>query len=166
MASCSTTHRRTAAVSALGVAVVSFLAIPGRLEADEPLGGDYKGSSHKLVIITEGALKPRTVTLEEGQLLAWINYSQRASTIVFDREVGKSMICHSLVNFSMQKGEIRSTPLQNGEFASFCELKPGRYAYRVVRDIPQDPNQPALPDEWLEGAARTYGEIVVGTPDS
>ena len=78
--SCSTTRQWTVAISALGVAVASFLAIPGAIGAEELLDAGYKSSSHRLVIITEDALKPRTLTLEEGQLVAWVNYSQRAST--------------------------------------------------------------------------------------
>ena len=51
----------------------------------------------------------------------------------FERETARSMVCHSLVNFSIIEDEIRSAPIRPGEFASFCELKPGRYRYKVVR---------------------------------
>ena len=90
-------------------------------------------TSHKVVLITDNAVNPRLVTLDEGQLVAWISYSPVPSTVVFEREVARSMICHSLVNFSIQDDELRSAPINAGEFASFCQLKPGRYRYKVVR---------------------------------
>jgi hypothetical protein len=66
------------------------------------------------------------------------------------------MICHSLVNFTIQDDELRSAPIHLGEFASFCQLKPGRYRYKVVR-----PN----PGESAGAAARRLeGEIIVGNP--
>ena len=71
--------------------------------------------------------------LADGESLAWISYSGASSTVVFEREVAKSMICHSLVNFSIKEDELRSAPIHAGEFASFCELKPGKYNYKIVR---------------------------------
>jgi hypothetical protein len=65
------------------------------------------------------------------------------------------MICHSLVNFSIKDDELRSAPIHAGEFASFCELKPGRYRYRVMRS---DSDMTAI-----GGARRLEGDIVVGT---
>ena len=71
--------------------------------------------------------------IEAGQLVAWISYSGAASTVVFEREIAKSMVCHSLVNFSIKDDELRSAPIHAGEFASFCELKAGKYNYKIVR---------------------------------
>src|SRR5262245_60249314 len=104
------------ALSALGL-----LALPGIAEDDRPteipydtpgeiptLSPDYSMTSHKVVLITDNALNPRLVTLEEGQLVAWISYSPVPSRVVFEREVARSMICHSLVNFSIEEDELRS----------------------------------------------------------
>ncbi len=93
----------------------------------------YRMASHKIVLITDHALNPRRVTLNKGDLVAWISYAKEPSTVIFERETAKDMICHSLVNFSIQEDEIRSQPIHAGEFASFCQLKPGRYRYKVVR---------------------------------
>lgn len=126
---------------------------PGEIPSLNP---DYKMTSHKVVLITDQALNPRLVTLDEGQLVAWISYSPIASVVVFEREVARSMICHSLVNFSIKEDELRSAPIHAGEFASFCQLKPGRYRYKVVR-----------PDPGTVGAAaarRLDGVIIVGNP--
>ena len=117
----------------------------------------YRRTSHQVVLITDEALSPRLATLDEGQLVAWISYSKSASTIVFEREVARSMICHSLVNFTIKDDELRSAEIHPGEFASFCQLKPGRYRYKVIRKDPK-----------LGGAGgvarRLEGEIIVGNP--
>ena len=112
-------------------------------------------NTHKVVLITGDSLSPATVRLDLGQLIAWISYSPSESTVVFERDVAKSMICHSRVNFAFEGGELRSAPINAGEFASFCQLKPGSYRYKVVRSSASD--QPgADADRMLEG------EIIVG----
>ncbi len=127
---------------------------PGEIPTLDP---SYRMTSHKVVIITDNALNPRLATLDEGQLVAWISYSPIASVVVFEREVARSMICHSLVNFSIKDDELRSAPINAGEFASFCQLQPGRYNYKVVR--------PEL-QERSGSARRLEGVIVVGNPGS
>ena len=115
-----------------------------------------KTEQREAVVIMDHALNPRSVKLEEGEIVAWISYSGVPSVVVFEREVARSMICHSLVNFTIQEDELRSAPIHVGEFASFCQLKPGRYRYKVVR-----------PDPGQAGAAaskRLEGEIIVGNP--
>jgi hypothetical protein len=119
------------------------------------LSPDYRQTSHKVVLITDDRISPRSVLLKEGQLVAWISYSQNAATIVFEREVARSMICHSLVNFSIVEDELKSAPIHPGEFASFCELKPGRYGYIVTR-----PNQSM--ENRMQSQDRMRGEIIVG----
>jgi hypothetical protein len=132
--------------------------MPYETPGDFPqLSPDYSMSSHKVVLVTDNGLNPRLATLDEGQLVAWISYSQQPSTVVFEREVARSMICHSLVNFSIQEDELRSEPINAGEFASFCQLKPGRYKYKIQRTgVVQSGTDPA---RMLEG------EIIVGNPD-
>jgi hypothetical protein len=127
---------------------------PGEVPSLDP---SYRQTSHKVVLITDQALNPRLATLDEGQLVAWISYSKVPSTIVFEREVARAMICHSLVNFSIKEDELRSAPIHPGEFASFCELKPGRYRYKVIRTDPQSAGVAAA-------RARLEGEIIVGNP--
>ena len=126
---------------------------PGPLPSLSP---DYKLTSHKVVLITDNAINPRLVTLDEGQLVAWISYAPVPSVIVFEREVARNMICHSLVNFSIKDDELRSAPINAGEFASFCQLKPGRYRYKVVR--------PDRGGTGTDTARRLEGEIVIGNP--
>jgi hypothetical protein len=134
---------------------------PKELPYDTPTGipqldPSYRMTSHKTVLILDQELRPRLVQLEEGQLVTWNSYSKIPSRIVFEREVAKSMVCHSLVNFKIQDDEIRSSDIHAGEFASFCQLKPGRYRYKVVRP---DPGSSAA-----SAAKQLEGEIIVGNP--
>ncbi len=132
--------------------------IPYETSSEVPLlDPSYRMSSHKVVLITDQALNPRLVNLDSGQLVAWISYSGWPSTVVFERETAKNMICHSLVNFQIKDDEIRSQPIHAGEFASFCQLKPGRYKYKIVRtDNPATGNAPR---KLLEG------EIIVAAAE-
>jgi hypothetical protein len=131
--------------------------IPYDTPGDVPqLSPKYKQTDHEVVLITDNALNPRLVTVNEGQLVAWISYSAAPSTVVFEREVARSMICHSLVNFSIKDDELRSAPIHAGEFASFCQLKPGRYKYKVTR--------PETPTSGGDAQRKLEGEIVVGNP--
>jgi hypothetical protein len=161
--------RRRGAAAMLGAVAACLLAgaafgddRPTEIPYDTPgaipnLNVDaIRTEKREAVVITDHALNPRLVRLAEGQIVAWISYSGVPSVVVFEREVARSMICHSLVNFTIQDDELRSAPIHLGEFASFCQLKPGRYRYKVVR-----PN----PGESAGAAARRLeGEIIVGNP--
>ena len=125
------------------------------LEDLPQLDPSYQMNTHKVVLITADSLNPATVRLEPGQLIAWISYSPSNSTVVFERDVARSMICHSRVNFSFEGGELRSAPINAGEFASFCQLKPGSYRYKVVRSNASD--QPGA-----DAGRMLEGEIIVG----
>jgi hypothetical protein len=160
--------RRLASV--LATVALALVAARGGLAADDrpseipysspgavpSLSPEYKLTSHKVVLITDNAINPRLVTLDEGQLVAWISYSPVPSVVVFEREVARNMICHSLVNFSIKDDELRSAPINAGEFASFCQLKPGRYKYTVVR--------PDRGGSGTDAQRRLEGEIIVGNP--
>lgn len=149
------------ATAAIASAVGAEDTRPTEVPYDTPgsipqLSPKYRQNDHKVVLITDAALNPRLVTLNEGQLVAWISYSATPSVVVFEREVARSMVCHSLVNFSIEEDELKSAPIHAGEFASFCELKPGRYRYTVKRPVPLD--------SALDAVRRLEGVIVVGNP--
>ena len=138
---------------------VMILGATGPVWSQTPVGTqapDYKMTNHRVVLITDQSLNPRVVTLDKGQLVAWISYSAAESIVVFEREVAKKMVCHHLVNFSLKDDELRSAPIHAGEFASFCQLEPGRYRYKVTR--PQ-----AL--ERDDARRQLDGEIIVGNPN-
>lgn len=146
----------------LGLAIAALAALPagaqnGAQDSEARLDPGVRRSSTKVVLITDQALDPRVVTLDEGQLVAWMSYSKVASQVVFERETAKNMICHSLVNFAIVDNELKSAMIHPGEFASFCELKPGRYKYRIVREPSPTPDVDVA-------RRRLEGEIVVGNP--
>jgi hypothetical protein len=161
-------HRTLVSLLHLGVALLLLAGVasaedkrPNEIPYDTPgafpqLSPKYQQTEHKVVLITDQALNPRLVTLSEGQLVAWISYSAAPSVVVFEREIARSMVCHSLVNFSIVDDELKSAPIHAGEFASFCQLKPGRYKYKVDRDSP--------PEGALDAARKLEGEIIVGNP--
>jgi hypothetical protein len=164
-------HLRARSTAAFLAALALLVVWPGAIPAEDDrpteipydMPGDipqlspkYRLNEHKVVLITDEALNPRLVTLSEGQLVAWLSYSAAPSVVVFEREIARSMVCHSLVNFSIKDDELKSAPIHAGEFASFCELKPGRYKYRIVRPNPLE--------SALDAARRLEGEIIVGNP--
>ena len=65
------------------------------------------------------------------------------------------MICHSRVNFTFEEGELRSAPINAGEFASFCQLKPGNYRYKVEHS-----NASGL--SGSDTSRKLEGKIIVG----
>ncbi len=123
-------------VSALACGGLALLASGSALgEPGIKLDPAYKSSlGHKVVLITEQQINPDEIELAQGQLVAWISYAPQSVTVVFDREVARNMICHSLVNFALRDGKLKSDPIAPGEFASFCELQPGKYDYRVIHE--------------------------------
>ncbi|MFP8875111.1 MAG: hypothetical protein VCB42_11445 [Myxococcota bacterium] len=123
------------------------------------LDPNFRSTSHKVVLITDDGINPQQVQLKRNQLVAWISYSRSPSTIIFDREVARNMVCHSMVNFSIQQEELRSEPIDPGEFASFCELRPGTYPYRIVREPLPAAGRKGNPPPSLRG------EIVVSEAD-
>jgi hypothetical protein len=156
---------RVLALAAIALLVASPLSAddrPKEVPYDTPgavpsLDPSYRMESHKVVLITDQDLRPDRVFLEKGQLVAWVSYAPQPSVIVFEREVARDMICHSLVNFTIKEDELRSAPIHAGEFASFCQLKPGRYRYKVVRP---DPGKSAAGSR-----RRIEGEIIVKEPE-
>ncbi len=96
----------------------------------------YRAGNHQVVLITDQALSPRLVQLKGQEVVAWLSYSSQPTAVVFEREVARNMTCHHLVNFKLEDDELRSGLMHAGDFASFCELKPGRYKYMIVRPDP------------------------------
>lgn len=136
--------------AALGVVLVVLVAGTALAEDERPrelpyltpdaiplLGPDYRQGENADILVTDDEIRPRLARIREGELVAWRSISKASTTIVFEREVARSMVCHHLVNFFIQDDEIRSAPLHAGELASFCELKPGHYRYRIVRTNPE-----------------------------
>ncbi|NNL66273.1 MAG: hypothetical protein HKP30_08530 [Myxococcales bacterium] len=109
------------------------------------------------VLMTDDRLSPRRAVVRPGETIRWQSVAREASAIVFEREVARSMICHSLVNFELEGDTLRSAPLQTGDTSSFCRLSPGTYRYRVERNGPSE--RPTAGGRQL--STRLEGMIVV-----
>jgi hypothetical protein len=127
------------------------LALAGPAPADEPraeairyempgdvplLSPSWQLEPATAVLLTDDRLSPRRVVVRAGETVRWHSLARHASRIVFEREVAKSMVCHSLVNFELDGDSLRSGPLHTGDTSSFCRLQPGTYRYRVERTGP------------------------------
>lgn len=170
MSNLSPSTRRHAIVSIFALAIAASILPGATLAGDRPNHINYTmpGTIPQLdsatltrpikrVLITNQGLQPSRVTLQPGERIVWESYSGTATSIVFEREVAASMICHSLVNFVLHEDELRSAEIHTGEKASFCELKPGQYRYRAVRANPRD-------GALAGAAARLDGWIIVNAP--
>jgi hypothetical protein len=124
---------------------------PGSIPALSP---ESRRTQRHQVVIADHGLTPNTAVIWQGEEVGWLSMSRSASRIVFEREVARSLVCHSLVNFYLAEDELRSGDLFSGDRASFCELAPGRYRYRVVRSGHGDA-------QGLAGARRLDGWIIV-----
>ena len=96
---------------------------PAELLAIHPLG--------KSPVITDDDLHPEKLKLAPGQFVAWISYASQPVRVVFEKDVAREMVCEHPMNFTLEDEGLRSDPLAPGEFASFCELRAGKFEYRV-----------------------------------
>ncbi|HKJ24006.1 MAG TPA: hypothetical protein VKB65_04235 [Myxococcota bacterium] len=109
------------------------------------------------VLLTDDRLSPRRVVVRAGETVRWRSMARHASRIVFEREVARSMVCHSLVNFEIDGDSLRSGALHTGDTSSFCRLEPGTYPYRVERTGPAE--RPTAGGRQM--SSRLEGVIVV-----
>jgi hypothetical protein len=148
----------TMIIPLVAVEVANAQDRPSAILYDQPgtiptLQAEPLRSSHRRIIIRDHSLEPREIRLKQGEPFAWVSLSRAASRIIFERESARGMICHSLVNFSIEEDELKSSELQLTDVANFCDLEPGRYRYHVNRaDI-------------SSGASRRLDGVVVVTSD-
>jgi hypothetical protein len=112
------------------------------------------------VLLTDDRLSPRRVVVRAGETVRWHSMARHASRVVFEREVAKAMVCHSLVNFEIDGDSLRSAPIHTGDTSSFCRLQPGTYPYRIERTGPAE--RPTAGGRQL--SSRLEGTIVVLPP--
>lgn len=86
------------------------------------------------IVVSDDSLMPRRIVVEAGQTVSWVSAARDRTRITFEREVARHMVCDSVVNFHLEDDELTSAPLATGDEASFCELAPGVYRYRVERE--------------------------------
>ncbi len=109
------------------------------------------------ILVTDDRVSPRRAVVRGGESIVWRSMARQGTRIVFEREVARSMVCHSLVNFEIDGDSLRSAPLRTGDTSSFCQLAPGRYRYRIERTGPAErPTTGAI-----QLSSRIEGELVV-----
>ena len=120
--------------------VYRILYVLGLLAAFAAQAGEPSGPSapeagvareHRLIVITDDDLHPEKLKLAPGQFVAWISYASQPVRVVFEKDVAREMVCEHPMNFTLEDEGLRSDPLAPGEFASFCELRAGKFEYRV-----------------------------------
>lgn len=150
----------------------AVMAAASPMRADEPrvdeihyetpgsvplLSPDWQLEGATRILMTDDRLSPQRAVVHAGETVRWHSMARHASQIVFEREVAKSMVCHSLVNFVLDGDSLRSGAINTGDSSSFCQLAPGRYRYHVERTGPAE--WPTAGARQL--SARLRGEIVV-----
>ena len=92
----STTSAMLAILLSAG-ALIGYDRLPLEIRYEVPdpfptLGPDYRRGQQHVVLITDHALTPRLVEIDQGEAPAWISYSSGPSKIVFESAVAKSMV--------------------------------------------------------------------------
>ncbi|MGH0034020.1 MAG: hypothetical protein ACQGVK_03235 [Myxococcota bacterium] len=110
-----------------------------QLEFDTPgpvplLALDHGRDAVRTVVIRDGQLTPARVEVHESTRIAWRSETSGGMRILFDRDVARSMLCTSVVNFVLEDDRLQSARLEHGDTAHFCTLAPGTYRYKVARD--------------------------------
>jgi hypothetical protein len=131
--------RRWSAVPALLCLLIA--AEPARSDLEYETPGAIPGlelgpeaQRHHVVVVSERGVEPARVELVAGERLAWRSASSSRVRIAFDAAVARSTVCTHVVNFALERDRLRSAWLEPGDVASFCQLRPGTYAYAVERD--------------------------------
>jgi hypothetical protein len=140
-------------VATAPLALLLVVASPLRAAAED---GDHGGHEHHFVRISDGKLTPRELHMQGDEAVAWANYSTKNAVISFERDVGKHIVCTERSSFHLTETRLESRELRAKQFASMCQLAPGRYAYIVEL---RGPTRGVIPSKGLNG------EIVVEEPE-
>lgn len=93
---------------------------------------DMKFSGTKIISITSDEMSLRTLELQAGTTVVWINNTQRIMELEFTGEQ-VVMACGSPVNFYVDEtGSYSSNKVMPNATASLCFVDKGTYDYEVV----------------------------------
>lgn len=113
---------------------------------------------HKIIRVHySGAIIPKTLKVNPGSTVVWINESKRPVEIQFE---GKqvTLACKSPVHFVLdESGTFLSNRIPYGAVASLCFIEKGEYTFRVRKVIQPD-------DEWHSSRERVSeykGKVIV-----
>lgn len=116
---------QAAAVLTVLLWVLSFSAAAGEDESD------HAKLEHEFVSITSESLHPEVQKVGKGEAFGWVNYSSEIVRVSFDLDIVNKMTCTALTSFRVTGGRLKSRDIQSQQFASFCNLASGEYAYLV-----------------------------------
>jgi hypothetical protein len=114
--------------------------------AQEEVEADHAALAHRFVKIRSGSLHPQELFVGTANALGWLNYSGRLARVVFPGEAAKKLHCTAPGGFRLADGRLESREIGANQFASLCQLEPGRYEYEV---------------ELRSGAGQTGGRVPV-----
>ena len=109
-------------------AAVAILVLPTTAPAEE---SDHADHPHTSIRIASSGLRPDRATLPADNAVVFLNYSGRIAQISFPESVAKNITCKARSSFELANGRLTAPYVRQGSFASFCNLAPGDYEYRV-----------------------------------
>jgi hypothetical protein len=88
---------------------------------------------HKVVRLFEKDITPKTLTVDRGTTVIWINDFNSIAEIAFtDKKV--TLVCKSPVRFAVDdSGTYVSEKIFQGAVASLCFIESGEFEYQVTR---------------------------------
>lgn len=92
---------------------------------------DHAALEPRIVGISAESLLPTVKQIAPNDAFGWLNYSAKAASISFHRNVVGKMTCTGPSPFELQGDRFRAPSIQSGGFANLCHLAPGEYDYEV-----------------------------------
>ena len=111
--------------------VLSFPSVQTIQGAEETVKPQIQ---HKVVRLYEKDITPKTLIVDRGTTVIWINDFDSIAEIEFtDKKV--TLVCKSPVRFAVDdSGTYVSEKIFQGAVASLCFIEPGEFEYQVTRD--------------------------------
>ena len=110
--------------------LLSFLSVQTTQGAEETVKPQIQ---HKVVRLYEKDITPKTLIVDRGTTVIWINDFESIAEIGFtDKKV--TLVCKSPVRFAVDdSGTYVSEKIFQGAVASLCFIEPGEFEYQVTR---------------------------------
>jgi plastocyanin len=112
--------------------VVLALAVTGLALVASAQHEKMTGKS-KMIIITEGAISPKTATIPKGTTVIWLNNANGNVNIFFAKGKEVEAVCAAPTRFALDAdGKYNSGAIPRGATASICFLEAGKYDYKAT----------------------------------
>ena len=87
----------------------------------------------QMVMLTASGISPKTLTIEKGTTVVWVNNSNANLGLFFSRGKEVEAVCAAPTRFALDAdGNYNSGGIPQGGTASLCFLEAGKYTYTVV----------------------------------